>query len=59
MKHDKIGRLLDFLECCGPKAYDGLIKALVATRQEDAAKVLTDEVMPSSNTRTADGISFS
>jgi len=57
MRDDKIGRLLDFLECCGPKAYNGLIKSLGATEQEHAAKLLTDAMLPNS-TRAADGIYF-
>ena len=54
LKDNKVGKLLDFLECCGPKAYDGLVKALRETMQEDTADILTEAVTPN-NSRAADG----
>jgi len=39
-----VGKLLDNLERCGPKAFDGLLKALEETKQEHVADILTDAV---------------
>ena len=41
---DKVGKLLDKLERCGPNAFDVFVQALVDTDQQHAAKILTDAV---------------
>ena len=38
----KVGKLLDLIERRGPKAFDGLVKALKVTEQDDAAGILTE-----------------
>ena len=41
---DKVGKLLDLLEGCGPNAFDVFVKALVDTNQQHAADILTAAV---------------
>jgi len=41
---EKVGKLLDLLQRCGPNAFDGFVQALEVTDHPHAAKVLTDAV---------------